>query len=267
MLARPLRPLRRALLLLLAPLVGAALPSVAAAQSFYVTGVAWEGVAPSATSGLEAALPEVARGCARAGSARRLAIGQRVVIVRIGADGAALGVEVRSDDVSPSRTEEAFGRCLERALALRRYERPEAQPASIEVRLDYARAVPEALGPGGAGVARGPRVHEAPPAPSAGLPPEQVRQVAEAHADDVGRCVRESVDGARILAGRVELDVTLAGDGRVELVSLVSSTTSNAAFDRCVVESVRGWRFPAPGARVAIRYPLVVSSDVAEPAR
>ncbi|MFO0712550.1 MAG: AgmX/PglI C-terminal domain-containing protein [Sandaracinus sp.] len=241
----------------------ALVPSRVQAQSFYVMVVEWEGVSESSASGLEVELPAMARRCAGAGSSRGIAVGQRVALVDLQTDGTVSDVEVRSDDVSPSAAETSFGRCLERALRARRYEAPASTPAIIEIAFEYARTVPEAHRPGGSGVRRGPRAHQQRHhAQGTGLPPERVREVAGQHAAEIEQCVHSSVTGSETLAGRLELEMTILPDGHVEMVSTVSSTTHNARFDECVSANARTWLFPAPGARVAIRYPLVIASEV-----
>ncbi len=237
-------------------------PSSASAQSFYVMVVEYEGVSAESAGGLETELPAMARRCA----GRRLALGQRVALVDLGPGGEVSDVELRSDDVSPSSTETAFGRCMERALRARQYERPLTTPGVIEIAFEYASTVPRAHAPGGTGVRRGPRRSAAHHhAQGTGLPPERVREVAQQHAGEIEQCVHASVDAARALAGRIELEMTVLADGHIEMVTIVSSTTGNVAFDQCVVASARAWVFPAPGARIAIRYPLVIASDVAPP--
>jgi hypothetical protein len=248
---------------LLAILLGAASP--AHAQSFYVMVVEWEGVSEPAAVALEAEIPAMARRCVTGGSARRFALGQRVAVVDVGADGRASDVELRSDDVSPSGLETAFGRCMERALAARPYEVPASQPAVIEIAFEYAATVPTAHAPGGSGPRRGARRAHPPQhhAQGTGLPPERVREVASQHAAEIERCVHGAVEGTRSLSGRIELETTVLPDGHVEMVAVVQSTTGVPRFDECVAASARTWVFPAPGARVAIRYPLTVASDVA----
>jgi outer membrane biosynthesis protein TonB len=113
-------------------------------------------------------------------------------------------------------------------------------------------------------VRRGPRARaQHHHAQGTGLPPERVREVAGQHAAEIERCVHDSVSGSQTLAGRLELEMTVLADGAVEEVHVVSSTTNNATFDQCVTTNARTWVFPAPGARVAIRYPLVIASEVA----
>jgi outer membrane biosynthesis protein TonB len=186
-----------------------------------------------------------------------------VALVDLAADGSVSDVELRSDDVSPSRAETSFGQCMERALRAWTYERPTGTPAVIEIAFEYARTVPDAHRPGGAGVRRGARARAQHHAQGTGLPPERVREVAGQHAAEIERCVHDSVVGSQPLAGRLELEMTVLADGTVEEVHVVSSTTNNAGFDQCVTTNARTWLFPAPGARLAIRYPLVIASEVA----
>lgn len=240
-------------------------PSGASAQSFYVMVVEWEGVTEPSVAALETALPAMARSCVARGSVRRFALGQRVAVVDVGPDGRPTDVELRSDDVSPSPLESAFARCMERALSARTFDPPTSQPAVVEIAFEYARTVPDAHQPGGSGPRRGPcRARAAQHhAQGTGLPPERVREVAAQHASEIERCVATSVEGSRALAGRIELEMTVQPDGRVEMIAIVSSTTGVPTFDACIVDAARSWVFPAPGARVAIRYPLVVQSEVA----
>ncbi len=244
-----------------------AIASRASAQSFYVMVVEWEGVSAAAAASLEAELPGMARRCVGRGSARRFALGQRVAIVDLGPDGRPTQVELRSDDVSPSAAETAFGRCMERALGARAYEAPASQPAILELAFEYASTVPTAHAPGGSGPRRGPRSARAPQhhAQGTGLPPERVREVATQHAGEIERCVHTAVESSRPLSGRLELELTVLPDGHVELVTVVQSTTGSSRFDECVATASRAWVFPAPGARVAIRYPLNIASEVSAP--
>ncbi len=255
-------PTLRPLLATACALACLAIPRAASAQSFYVMVVEWEGVSEAAAASLEADLPAMGRRCV---SGQRIAAGQRVAVVDVGTDGRASDVELRSDDVSPSSAESAFGRCMERALRARTYEAPSSQPAIIEIALEYASRVPDAHAPGGSGTRRGPRQRAQHHAQGTGLPPERVREVASQHASEIERCVHQSVQGTARLSGRLELEMTILPDGHVEMVSTVSSTTGNAAFDQCVSANAHTWVFPAPGARVAIRYPLVIASEVAAP--
>lgn len=256
------RPFLLTSCLALAAVASMLTPARASAQSFYVMVVEWEGVSAQAAASLETEIPGMARRCA----GRRLALGERVALVDLGPAGEVSDVELRSDDVSPSAAETAFARCMERALRARRYERPATTPGVIEIAFEYASTVPQAHAPGGSGVRRAPRESaRAHHAQGTGLPPERVREVAQQHAGEIEQCVHGTVDGTHALRGRIELEMTVLPDGHIEMITIVSSTTNNAAFDQCVVASARNWVFPAPGTRMAIRYPLVVASDVAPP--
>lgn len=235
----------------------------AQAQSFYVTVVESEGMSSSATSAFETSLPGMARACVTRGSARRFAHGQRLIIVDVGSDGHPTSVEVRSDDVSPSTIETNFTRCLEASVRSQTFPRPETQPAIFELAFEYAAQVPSALAPGGTGVRRGPRrrptsaVH----AQGTGLPPDRVRTFVQTRMPDIDRCLLET----RTASATNELEMTVQADGRVEMVNVIRPSSA-PAFDTCLSNAVRAWVFPAPGARVAIRFPFSVHTDVAAPA-
>ncbi len=235
----------------------------AEAQSFYVTVVESEGMASSATSAFEASLPGMARACVTRGSARRFAHGQRLIIVDVGSDGHPTSVEVRSDDVSPSTIETNFKRCLEASVRNHTFPRPESQPAIFELSFEYAASVPNALAPGGTGVRRGPRRRAAAVSHTqgTGLPPERVREFVQTRMPDIDRCLRET----NTVSATNELEMTVQADGRVEMVNVIRASSA-PAFDTCLSTAVRAWVFPAPGARVAIRFPFSVHTDVAAPA-
>ena len=188
------------------------------AQSFYVTVVESEGMSSSATSGFETSLPGMARACVTRGSARRFALGQRLIIVDLGNDGRPTAVQVRSDDVSPSGVETNFTRCLEAAVRNHTFPRPESQPAIFELAFEYAATVPSALAAGGTGVRRGPRRRAAvvSHAQGTGLPPDRVREFVQTRMPDIDRCLRETSTAS----ASNELEMTVQADGRVEMVNI-----------------------------------------------
>ena len=237
-------------------------PRISEAQSFYVTVVESEGMAASATTGFETSLPGMARACVSRGSERRFAHGQRLIIVDIGSDGHPTAVEVRSDDVSPSGTETNFTRCLEAAVRNHTFPRPESQPAIFELSFEYAATVPSALSGGGSGVRRGPRrrATSAVHAQGTGLPPDRVREFVQTRMPDIDRCLRDT----HTVSASNELEMTVQADGHVEMVNVVRASSA-PAFDTCLSNAIRAWVFPAPGARVAIRFPFSVHTDVAAP--
>ena len=237
-------------------------PQTAQAQSFYVTVVESEGTSSSATSAFETSLPGMARACVTRRSARRFSHGQRLVIVNLGSDGHPTSVEVRSDDVSPSTLETNFTRCLEASVRNHTFPRPETQPAIFELAFEYAAQVPSALAPGGTGVRRGPRTRPAAAARAqgTGLPPDRVRAFVQTRMPDIDRCLLETLTAS----ATNELEMTVQADGRVEMVNVIRASSA-PAFDTCLSNAVRAWVFPAPGARVAIRFPFSVHTDVAAP--
>jgi len=55
----------------------------------------------------------------------------------------------------------------------------------------------------------------------------------------------------------------IAGDGTVGTASLQGSTFRSMSLGRCLLQLVRGWRFPPPadGKTAAVDYPLVFRKD------
>jgi TonB family protein len=58
------------------------------------------------------------------------------------------------------------------------------------------------------------------------------------------------------LRGTTVLKLVINADGTVKNVSVVSSTLNEQAFDQCILEKLKGWRFPSTrdgrGAEVTI---------------
>ena len=92
------------------------------------------------------------------------------------------------------------------------------------------------------------------------LDKDLIRQVVRRNQGQVRACYEDVLNrGNAPLAGKVVVNWRIGPDGTVGTSSLVSSTANHAGLEQCVVEAVRGWRFPKPkgGGVVNVSYPFV----------
>jgi TonB family protein len=61
------------------------------------------------------------------------------------------------------------------------------------------------------------------------------------------------------LEGKVAVAWVIGGTGEVVEVFIVESTLDNREVERCMIDRIRRWRFPAPagGGTVRVNYPFV----------
>jgi TonB family protein len=91
-----------------------------------------------------------------------------------------------------------------------------------------------------------------------GLDKEIVRRVVRQHINEVRYCYEQSLVRRPTLAGRVVVQFTIAGTGRVVISALQSSSLGEPPVDACIVAAFRRWEFPQPrgGGIVVASYPF-----------
>jgi hypothetical protein len=99
-----------------------------------------------------------------------------------------------------------------------------------------------------------------------GMSREGIRAVVRAHRAELRACYENQLVGDPALAGTLVLGIVVQPDGAVRSVGLFedaleSTTEADEAVEACVLERVRGWRFPETrGGLVGIRYPFVFTA-------
>ena len=96
-------------------------------------------------------------------------------------------------------------------------------------------------------------------APPARSPyPEQVARLALSHSKALKACYERELARQPDLAGRVEVEFTIARDGTVARSAIASSTLRSVAVESCVGKAICGWVFPRPehDEPVTVTYPL-----------
>jgi hypothetical protein len=98
-------------------------------------------------------------------------------------------------------------------------------------------------------------------APQGSIDREAVARVINSHLQEVHACYERALLKEPSLAGKVVLEWTIGGAGRVVAAKTRSSTLNNASVEACILNSLKGWAFPAPkGGVVIISYPFIFNS-------
>ncbi len=91
---------------------------------------------------------------------------------------------------------------------------------------------------------------------------EDVSRVVNEHSNQLIACYEKVLIQDPGLAGKITLDWTVKMDGLVKDVRVASSTLSNPKVAVCVVDAVKGWKFPNPvGGEALISYPFLFRSS------
>jgi metallo-beta-lactamase class B len=90
---------------------------------------------------------------------------------------------------------------------------------------------------------------------------EIIRRIIRRHINDVKSCYAQELSRAPALAGKIDVQFTIAASGQVVASVLQHSTMGNARVETCTVEAVRHWQFPkvAGGGSVIITYPFILT--------
>lgn len=93
------------------------------------------------------------------------------------------------------------------------------------------------------------------------LAPHQIEDGVRPHQRALTGCYRDELRRSKWLGGAVELAVVVAESGAVEEVRLARSDLGSWAVERCLLETARAMRFPAPrGGAADFRLPLAFDS-------
>lgn len=77
--------------------------------------------------------------------------------------------------------------------------------------------------------------------------------------EDVQRCMAEQRKADPTLQGQMTVSMQLSGDGRPRRVTVVPAQFRDAPVGRCLIRSVKAWRFPRfSGAPIPIDFPVIL---------
>jgi TonB family protein len=93
------------------------------------------------------------------------------------------------------------------------------------------------------------------------LTQEIIRRIIRRHINEVKWCYEQELSHQPALAGKIDVQFTVAASGQVSMAAVQRSTIGNARVESCTVEAVRRWQFPKPlsGGVVIITYPFVLT--------
>ena len=87
-----------------------------------------------------------------------------------------------------------------------------------------------------------------------------IRRTVREHIDEIRNCYDQSLEIEPNLRGRVVVEFTILGDGKVGESAAGESTIDDSDVDACIGAAPLGWRFPKPegGETVTVSYPFVL---------
>jgi hypothetical protein len=93
-----------------------------------------------------------------------------------------------------------------------------------------------------------------------GLDKDQIAAVINRHIGEVIYCYEKGLQVQGGLSGRVGIRWLINGGGIVNGAAVESSSLKNAQVEGCILEHLRGWKFPKPvgGVNVKVSYPFVL---------
>lgn len=98
------------------------------------------------------------------------------------------------------------------------------------------------------------------PAVQAGtVDPKAVRATVRAHASEVQTCYDRAKLDVPDLKGRLTVEASVNGAGRVQSARVVESDVRSSRLEVCIVSAFQGWSFPAPAGGVpgSVKYTFV----------
>lgn len=84
-----------------------------------------------------------------------------------------------------------------------------------------------------------------------GLSKKDALAVAQSHLKEIEQC-------AQGITGKIVIEITVAPDGTVKEAKVVSGMAKGSAAERCLIETVKRWRFPATGDTAEVKVTLTV---------
>ena len=109
---------------------------------------------------------------------------------------------------------------------------------------------------------RVPRVRQAKAKVQGALDKDIIRRIVRAHINEVRHCYNQGLAKDQNLKGRVAVQFTIGGTGKVPTAVVASSTVKDKSVGNCIAKAVRRWKFPKPqgGGSVIVTYPFVLEA-------
>ena len=115
---------------------------------------------------------------------------------------------------------------------------------------------------GGRGT-RVPTVRQARAEVQGALDRDIIRRIVRAHINEIRYCYNQGLARDPNARGRVAIQFTISGQGKVPSAVVQETTMRDAAVGSCMAQAVRRWTFPKPegGGNVIVTYPFVLEAD------
>ncbi|MGE4132617.1 MAG: AgmX/PglI C-terminal domain-containing protein [Bdellovibrionales bacterium] len=93
-----------------------------------------------------------------------------------------------------------------------------------------------------------------------GLTRDQIAAVINRHLGEVLMCYETGLQVNPKLSGRLNMRFVISGSGSISSAGVQSSSVGSPKVEGCIVNRLRGWRFPKPvgGVNVKVTYPFVL---------
>ncbi|NCN39796.1 AgmX/PglI C-terminal domain-containing protein [bacterium] len=93
-----------------------------------------------------------------------------------------------------------------------------------------------------------------------GLDQDQIAAVINKHKGEIIYCYEKGLQRSPKLRGRVGVDFTINGSGRVSRAQVESSSLRSSSVESCILGRLKSWGFPKPvgGVNVKVSYPFVL---------
>jgi outer membrane biosynthesis protein TonB len=93
-----------------------------------------------------------------------------------------------------------------------------------------------------------------------GLDRDQIAAVINKHIGQIIYCYERGLQRSPSLSGRVGVDFTINGAGRVSRAAVGASSLHSASVEACILGRLKSWPFPKPvgGVNVKVSYPFVL---------
>ncbi len=105
-----------------------------------------------------------------------------------------------------------------------------------------------------------PTVRQAKAEVQGALDRDIIRRIVRAHINEVRYCYNQGLTRDPTLRGRVAVQFTIGGTGRVATAVVQESSLADPSVGNCVAQAVKRWTFPQPegGGSVIVTYPFVL---------
>lgn len=93
-----------------------------------------------------------------------------------------------------------------------------------------------------------------------GLDQDQINAVIQRHIGQIIYCYEQGLQTQPNLSGRVAIKFVIGGGGQVSTARVASTSLGSKKVEGCIVDKLKGWRFPRPVGNVNVRvtYPFML---------